>query len=100
MEQAEYPCLKAQPQGIRLSILVQPRASRTEICGMQGDRLKVRVSGPPVEGKANAAVIKFFAKQLHIAKSSIEIVGGEHARQKDLLILGATPESLCTLIRS
>ena len=74
--------------GVVLSVRVQPRASSTAVKGTVGDRLKVSVSGPPVDGKANAVLIKFLSKKLGVSKSAIELIRGQTSREKDLFIRG------------
>lgn len=69
----------------QLHIRVQPKASRNEICDFGADGLlKVRVTAPPTDGKANEAVIKLLAKMLRTAPSSIQIVRGANSRDKTL----------------
>ena len=65
-----------------------PRASRDEICGLQGDAIKVRVTAPPIEGKANMALQRFIAKKLHLAASQVEIMAGKRSRKKILKVSG------------
>ena len=74
--------------GVLVSLLIQPRASKNEISGPQGDRLKVRLTAPPVEGAANKMCITFLAKCLGLSKSAFEIVSGQSSRQKQVLIRG------------
>jgi len=74
--------------GVLVSLLIQPRASKNEIAGPQGDRLKLRLTAPPVEGAANKMCIAFLAKCLGVPKSAIEIASGESSRQKQVLIRG------------
>lgn len=71
-------------------VRVQPRASREEIAGYHGNALKVRLSAPPVEGAANAACVTLLAKVLGVARSRVQIVAGETARNKRLRIDGVT----------
>jgi len=67
----------------RLTVRVQPRASRNEVIGFDTDgALKVRVTAPPVDGEANRAVIELMAKTLGVAKSRVRIVRGESSRVK------------------
>ena len=82
------PYLRPTDDGLRLAVQVQPKASHNEIAGPVGDRLKVRLTAPPVEGKANKALTKFLAKRLGVAGSKVTIVGGHKSRRKDLLITG------------
>lgn len=67
-----------------IQVGVQTRASRDEICGVQGELLKIRITAAPVDGKANAHLIAFLAKQCGIRKSAITLLSGETSRQKRL----------------
>lgn len=69
-----------------LPILLQPKASRDKLVGWQGAELKITITAPPVDGKANAHLIKFLAKQFKVAKSAITIEAGELSRHKRLRI--------------
>ncbi|MFN8482218.1 MAG: DUF167 family protein [Anaerolineae bacterium] len=86
--------VSATRRGSRFQVYVQPRASRTEIAGLHGDALRVRLTAPPVEGQANAALIAFLAGYLKLPRSRIAIVSGETARTKSVEIEGASPEDL------
>ena len=67
---------------------IQPGAKRSELAGEQGERLKIRLQAPPVEGKANKALIDFLADVLQISKKMLEIKGGETGRNKHILVRG------------
>jgi len=69
-----------------LPILLQPKASRDKLVGWQGNELKITITAPPVDGKANAHLIKFLSKQFKVAKSAITIEAGELSRHKRLRI--------------
>ncbi len=73
-----------------LSVRVQPRASRDEIVGRQGDEIKVRITAPPVEGAANKHLIKFLAKKLGVKKARLQIRSGQTGRSKIVEIEGIT----------
>lgn len=75
-----------QGETLLLYIQTQPRASKDEIIGPQGDSLKVRITAPPVEGKANQHLVKFLAKTFQVAPSHITLVKGETSRVKCLSI--------------
>jgi uncharacterized protein (TIGR00251 family) len=75
-------------EGVLVSLLIQPRASKNEVAGPQGHRLKVRLTAPPVEGAANKMCLAFLAKCLGVPKSALEIVSGQASRQKQVLIRG------------
>jgi uncharacterized protein (TIGR00251 family) len=71
---------------IILKIFLQPKSSKNEVVGPYRDGIKVRVMAPPVEGKANDALLRFLSKELGISPSSIEIIKGRHTREKILRI--------------
>jgi hypothetical protein len=78
-----------QGEQLLLSVRVQPRSSKDEIVGPHGtESLKVRITAPPVDGKANAHLIKFLAKSFGVAKSQVELVSGTTGRDKRLAITG------------
>ena len=79
---------------ILLKVHLQPKASRNEIVGPYRDGIKVKVTAPPIEGKANEALIRFLAKELGISMSSIEILKGLHSREKTLRISGTLDQEL------
>ncbi len=81
-----------------LDVLVSPRASRERVGPLHGDRLKVAVNAPPVDGEANAAVIALIARTLGVARSAVEVTAGDTSRRKTLRITGAPAaalEALC-----
>lgn len=71
-----------------LDLHVQPGASRTEFAGRHGDRLKVRVQGRAVDGKANEALIEFLAAHYRVAKRDVRITAGLKSRRKRVEISG------------
>ena len=73
---------------IVLKVYLQPRSSKNEIVGPYRDGMKVKVTAPPVEGKANEALIRFLSKELRVHPSNIEILKGHHSRKKGLKISG------------
>jgi len=75
--------------GVVFSLHVQPRAKRSEVAGLHGDALKLKVSAPAVEGAANRAVIEFLADALRISRSAVHILSGEKSREKIVRIDGA-----------
>lgn len=85
------PFLKAHREGVLLAVHLQPRAKRDAIIGEHDGRLKIAVTSPPVEGRANEALIRLLAAELHCPKAAIEIVGGSTARRKDVLLHGVDP---------
>jgi uncharacterized protein (TIGR00251 family) len=86
--------------GVRLAVHLVPRASRTEIVGIHGQALRIRVSAPPVAGAANAALVSFVAESLGIRKANLEIVSGTASRHKVLRIVGLTREEVQRWVES
>ena len=85
--------------GAALTIRVTPRARKTEFSGIMEDgTVRIRVSAPPVEGKANKALINFLSKVLKVRKNKIEIVAGEKGLDKIVSILDMTAEQVEGLI--
>ena len=86
--------LRAASQGVTLAVRAQPGARRTAMGGIYGQgpaaQLKIAVSAPPIEGRANAVLIEFLAETFGLPKSAVEIVSGELARSKVLLLRGVT----------
>ncbi len=81
------PCTVVE-DGIVLTLHIQPRASKNEICGLQDNALKVRLTSPPVDGAANKLCREFLAGLFSVPKSSIEIVSGETSRHKRVRVTG------------
>ena len=80
--------LKTTPDGVVVSLYIQPRASRNEVVGEQGDALKLRLTSPPVDGAANKLCCEFVAKRCGVAKRDVTLISGERSRQKRLLVQG------------
>lgn len=92
------PWLSESGEGVLLQVLVQPRASRNEVAGLQGEELKVRLTSPPVEGAANKTCTAYFAKLLGVPKSAVELVVGDRSRHKRLLARGVTAAQVRAVI--
>lgn len=75
-----------QGEDLILILRVQPRASRDEIVGPHGTALKVRITAPPVEGQANAHLVKFIADAFGVARSNVELLAGDTGRNKRMRI--------------
>jgi uncharacterized protein len=76
-----------QENTLVLRCLIQPKASRDEIVGVQDERLKIRITAPPVDGKANAHLIRFLSDVLDVPRSRIELLSGDTGKRKTLRIL-------------
>jgi len=79
---------------VELRIYCQPRASKTEIVGLHGDAIKVRLAAPPVEGQANTKLCQFLSKFFGVPRQEVQILAGEGARQKRVLITGKTVQDI------
>ena len=80
--------------GVTFAVKVHPRAKKNAITGEVGDALKVALTAPPVDGKANAACIEFFAKLLNVPRSSVTIASGQSSRNKVIRVAGVSAEGV------
>ena len=78
--------IRESADGLSFTIFVQPRASKNQVAGVHGDALKIRLTAPPVEGKANKMCTAFLARVLGVSKSAVEIVSGHTGRTKKVKI--------------
>ncbi len=84
---------------IEIETKIIPRASRNEIVGIEDGVARIRVTSPPVDGKANKAVTELLSKQLDVPKKNIRIVSGEKSRNKRIRILGISADEFLRLMR-
>ena len=82
--------IQESAKGITFAVKVHPRARKNAITGLVGDALKLAITAPPVDGKANQAVIEFFAELFAIPRSSVTIASGETSRNKVVRIAGVS----------
>jgi len=80
--------LREGPDGVSFAVRVQPRARRNAIVGELGDALKIALTAPPVDGRANEACIEFFADRLGVPRSSVTIASGHSSRNKVVRVTG------------
>jgi uncharacterized protein (TIGR00251 family) len=81
-------------KGAQFALRVQPRASRTAVTGLMGDAVKLAITAPPVDGKANQAVVEYLAELFRVPKSSVVIVSGETGRNKLIAVRGVSAEQV------
>lgn len=81
-----------------LTLHIQPGAKKTEIAGEHGDALKIRLAAPPVDGKANAALIAFVADRLGVAKSAVSVKSGHSSRRKVVEVIAPPADTLARLL--
>ncbi len=84
----------ARPETTLLEVRVQPRARRNEVVGWQGTTLRVRVTAPPADGRANQAVVELLAEALGLPRSSIRLVSGAASRDKLFRVGRHSPDEL------
>jgi uncharacterized protein (TIGR00251 family) len=82
--------IKESASGVTFAVRVHPRARKNAITGTVGDAVKLAITAPPVEGKANQAVIEFFADLFQIPRSSVTIASGEISRNKVVRVSGVS----------
>ncbi|MBK7647121.1 MAG: YggU family protein [Betaproteobacteria bacterium] len=85
---------------ITLTLHIQPGAKKTEFAGLHGDALKIRLAAPPVDGKANEALIKFVAEALGLPKSAVNLKSGQTSRRKVLEVSGTTSETVASFAQA
>jgi len=88
------------PLGATFQVRVQPRTARTAITGMMGDVVKLSLSAPPVDGKANVAVVEFLSEVFSVPRSAVQVVTGERSRNKVVRIAGRTAAELQQRLRA
>ena len=85
--------ITAVPGGVRIQLHVQPGASSSGVAGLHGDRIRLRIQSPPVDGRANEAVLEWIAAQLAVPRRAVTLVRGEKSREKTVEIAGISVEA-------
>jgi hypothetical protein len=92
---------RAAPGGsLTLTLHVQPGAKKTEVAGLYGDALKIRLAAPPVDGRANEALLAFVATVLGVPKMAVSLKSGQSSRRKVVEVTGATPAAVTRLAQA
>ena len=86
--------IQNSPSGATFAVKVHPRAKKNAITGEVGDALKLALTAPPADGKANEACIDFFAKLLKVPRSSVTIAAGHASRNKVIRVAGLTAQQV------
>ena len=89
--------LRADGDSVVLTLHVQPGAKKTEVAGLHGEALKIRLAAPPVDGKANECLVAFLAKRLGVPKSRVDLVSGETSRSKRVRVAGVETATAAAL---
>lgn len=92
--------IRDTPAGVTFQIKIHPRAKKNAITGMVGDALKISLTAPPLEGRANQACIVFLADVLNVARSSVTIAAGESSRNKTIRVASLTAASVETRLNA
>lgn len=92
--------IRDTPAGATFAVKVHPRARKNGITGVVGDALKLALTAPPVEGKANQACIEFLAEFLNVPRGSVTIVGGQTSRNKVIRVAGRTAAEIEARLRA
>jgi uncharacterized protein (TIGR00251 family) len=100
MSRPDHSLCAVYRDGIVLTIHIQPRASKNEVCGVQGNALKIRLTSPPVDGAANKRCREFLSDLFEVQKSAVEIISGETSRHKRVRISGSDVDRLIQIVDS
>lgn len=90
--------LKRHGDTLTLTLHIQPGAKKTEVAGEHGDAIKIRLAAPPVDGKANAALLAFIAEKLGVAKGAVTLKSGQTSRRKVVEVGGALEGVVTSLL--
>jgi uncharacterized protein len=90
--------ITASEDGVSFHVQVQPRASRDAIEGEYADALKIRLTAPPVDDRANEALTRLLAERLNVPRAAVRIVAGEKSRRKRVVVAGVTSEQVLALL--
>jgi uncharacterized protein (TIGR00251 family) len=89
---------RSEGNSITLTLHIQPGAKRSEVAGLHGDALKIRLAAPPIEGRANEALLRFIADSFDVPLRQVELLRGAQSRHKVVTVADSKvePESLLT----
>jgi uncharacterized protein (TIGR00251 family) len=92
--------IQSHPEGATLAVRAQPGAKKDAVLGRHGDALKVAVTAPPEDGRANAALVAYLKSWLGVKRSQVELLSGHTNRNKVFLIRGLSAEELAAKVGS
>ena len=90
--------IRPTADGVALDVLVSPRASRARFGPVHGDRVKLSVTAPPVDGEANAAVVELVAVTLGVPRAAVEVTAGHSSRRKTVAVRGTTSAAILSAL--
>jgi hypothetical protein len=96
---AALPWLRVSGDDVVLSLHIQPGAKKTEVAGLHGEALKIRLHAPPVDGKANDALIAFLAERLGVPKARVVLEAGQTSRSKRVRVVGVSAEAVVATLK-
>jgi uncharacterized protein (TIGR00251 family) len=99
LSSATLPWLRVAGDDVVLSLHIQPGAKKTEVAGLHGEALKIRLHAPPVDGKANEALIAFLAERLGALKARVVLEAGQTSRSKRVRVVGVTAEAVVAALK-
>lgn len=91
MSQESGTAITSVDGGVRISVHAQPGAKKTEVAGLHGGAVKIRIQAPPLEGRANDELIRFLAEALDVPRAHVTLYRGEKSRTKIFSIVGVDP---------
>jgi len=91
--ESDWPCLTPHAEGVVLALKVTAGAARTEPRGLWQDNLRLAVQAPPIEGRANAAVMAWVARAFDLPRAGIDLLSGAQSRRKTILLRGLSLEA-------
>jgi hypothetical protein len=97
---ATPPWLRACAGGVQLTVYVQPGAKRTAVVGAHGDALKIQIQAPPLEDRANEALVEFVAQRCDVPRRSVQLTSGSRSRTKQLFVPGREIREVLTRLRA
>lgn len=93
------PWLRAAGADVVLSLHIQPGAKKTEVVGLHGEALKIRLNAPPVDGKANDCLIAYLAERLGVPKARVVLEAGQTSRSKRVRVVGVMAEAVVATLK-
>ena len=92
------PSIRAKDSGVILHLRVQPKSSRNQLVLEPSGQIRLAITAPPTDGKANKAILQFVAKYFGVPRRSVELISGEKSREKSVFIDGITLETVSSLL--
>ncbi len=99
MSETLPPWLRVAGADVVLSLHIQPGAKKTEVAGLHGEALKIRLHAPPVDGKANDALVAYLAERLGVPKARVVLESGQTSRSKRVRVVGVAAEALVASLK-